>query len=777
MSCTTWLAERNYPKIDCWLALPAAMEFVLRSRADLSWIDPQTKDGRLAMYFWWERRGRWDYPDLEWTLTPDEVKVIDEIERFQLLDEFPVAVTFWFRYCWTSILNLPELKSVTFVNDSHIINTKSKLPIFLMFLMEQRVDLKQNFDIDTINGVLGICEWWLKIGRREYERILWIPKIPSVEEFMSERSGVPGIPAFLMEIFKSRADLSNVFNLNTYIGRHHLKMWWERQGRNDYPALAHLTFCFHYGGNTNVEEILNEQSEFPGIPAVLAELWNERDDLRNSYNLSSYVGRHNFKMWWEQHGKREYPALENINFTITMFEKPSALELINEQSEFEGIPAFLVELRKNRADLLEAFDFSTEAGRSSMIGWWEKHGRLEYSTLSHVGLKIKNGEQNCKFLINRPEAIFHCREKGVNVVGYPRGALGIGEDARLGGLCLEAAAQDYVMVESTHTGPEKLVELPDSQFSCYLKYDTTVFYLPPIEMLRLALEGGKALVNDLSYKIGAWPWELPKWPSTLGGIYQFVDEIWAQSRFVETTYSKCSTVPVNYVPMAVDIPKPTRCLRRELLLPSQDFLFYILFDGNSHLRRKNPLAAVQAFVKAFPKEEGVGLVIKVMNVKENDQDWQKIKELAYLDDRIHLITSMMSRQDIINFMHSCDAYISLHRSEGFGRVIAESMLLGKPVIVTNFSGNLDFCSEKTSYLVDGDLVPLKPGDYPMWEGQYWCDADINLASHKMQDVLQDKDKRNRVAEEGKRFILKHHSIKSVAQKYKARLNAIRLAGA
>jgi glycosyltransferase involved in cell wall biosynthesis len=210
-----------------------------------------------------------------------------------------------------------------------------------------------------------------------------------------------------------------------------------------------------------------------------------------------------------------------------------------------------------------------------------------------------------------------------------------------------------------------------------------------------------------------------------------------------------------------------------LSLPPTDFLFCAVFDGNSWLSRKNPLAAVRAFSQAFTlSERGVGLVVKAMNVKTDDASWQEIQKIAAGDRRIHLINAVFSRQETIDLIHSCDAYISLHRSEGFGRVIAESMLLGKPVVVTNFSGNVDYCDPSTAYMVDGELVPLKSGDYQMAEGQYWCEPEVGIAARHLQDIVQDATKRFHIAQSGQNIIASRYSIESVAQRYKAHFQAL-----
>ena len=162
-----------------------------------------------------------------------------------------------------------------------------------------------------------------------------------------------------------------------------------------------------------------------------------------------------------------------------------------------------------------------------------------------------------------------------------------------------------------------------------------------------------------------------------------------------------------------------------------------------------------------------------MNVRGDDPSWRQVLELAAADERIHIVSERLNRQDTIDFMACCNAYISLHRSEGFGRVIAEAMALGQPVVATNFSGNVDFCDEQTAFLVDGELVPLRPGDYLFHEGQYWCDPDVGIAANQIARVFGDANLRDGIARAGRERIERDHSMAAVARAYARRLDEIR----
>jgi glycosyltransferase involved in cell wall biosynthesis len=305
-------------------------------------------------------------------------------------------------------------------------------------------------------------------------------------------------------------------------------------------------------------------------------------------------------------------------------------------------------------------------------------------------------------------------------------------------------------------------------------YSIDLFCLPPTDVIRLYFEGGKDLLNRKSYKIGAWPWELPFWPLPFKKITNFADEIWAQSEYVFNCFSRLRNIPVYRMPMVVDIGSPKKINRSHLKIKKDAFVFYTMFDGNSRLTRKNPLSTVLAFEVAFKnkRDANVSLVIKAMNTSSNDVEWARIRQIANSDSRITIIDKHLNKNHLINLMATFDAFVSLHRSEGFGRIIAEAMLLGQPVIVSNFSGNIDFCNNNTSYLVDGHLVGIKKNEYPFSDGQYWFEPDINIAAQQMIKTYENLSDTKRISENAKKYIHENYSIQSAAQFYKNRLSLI-----
>jgi glycosyltransferase involved in cell wall biosynthesis len=123
-------------------------------------------------------------------------------------------------------------------------------------------------------------------------------------------------------------------------------------------------------------------------------------------------------------------------------------------------------------------------------------------------------------------------------------------------------------------------------------------------------------------------------------------------------------------------------------------------------------------------------------------------------------------------MKCCDCYVSLHRSEGFGLTMAEAMLLGKPVITTGYSGNMDFTTTETALLVDYKLVPVQPGDYPFSHGEMWAEPNVQQACDYMLDLVKDSTFAKSLAEKGQELIRTSFSTTTMGDRYKKHLSSL-----
>lgn len=327
---------------------------------------------------------------------------------------------------------------------------------------------------------------------------------------------------------------------------------------------------------------------------------------------------------------------------------------------------------------------------------------------------------------------------GINLIGFSHGELGIGEDIRHVATALDLQGIPVCILDFA---PGKNISQAEHSADRYLssepKYGMNIFCLTGIETVRYACERGLSAL-DGRYNIGLWPWELPDWPENCRHAYSFVDELWGISNHTAHAHRHAAPRPVLTMGLPVELGPVGPQDRKHFGLPKDAYLYAFAFDTNSNAKRKHVRGLVHAFRKAFPPgtEPNVGLVLKVSHAETGGRELEKLRALAETDPRIHLIERTVRRPELLALIGNCDCYVSLHRAEGFGRCLAEALLLGKQVIATGFSGNTDFCREPRVALVRHRLVPLGHDDYMWGAGQSWAEPDLDHAASLMRLVRQ-----------------------------------------
>lgn len=263
------------------------------------------------------------------------------------------------------------------------------------------------------------------------------------------------------------------------------------------------------------------------------------------------------------------------------------------------------------------------------------------------------------------------------------------------------------------------------------------------------------------YTIGFFWWELTTLPDLFAARLNLVDEIWVGSDFTRGILAGYTDRPVLVMPPVVE-PIPNAEFRRSSIGVVDDaFVFLFNFDAYSTLARKNPLGVIEAFSRAFgPVEiqERVKLVIKTINLNEGTPEHSAIRTALDRVNGIHLAAEL-SAGDMAALIAGCDAYVSLHRAEGFGFGMAEAMYFGRPVIATAYSGSMDFTREDCACLVGG--WPLRVSDtrsddtiisaYHGSDAQ-WADPNLDQAAAWMRRLVDDAEVRQRIGEAGRRVV-------------------------
>jgi glycosyltransferase involved in cell wall biosynthesis len=256
----------------------------------------------------------------------------------------------------------------------------------------------------------------------------------------------------------------------------------------------------------------------------------------------------------------------------------------------------------------------------------------------------------------------------------------------------------------------------------------------PLAMLRL----GRGLLRGRRI-IGYWAWELPIVPPDWRAGLKFVHEVWVPSRFTAAALDPLLPGRVRVVPHPLAITPPTaEPDRAGFGLPVDAVTVLVSFSMASSFERKNPLAALAAFRAAFGDRADRLLVLKVGYPEHFPADLARLRAAigGARNIRIDIGTLPPGRSRAL--IASADIVLSLHRSEGFGLVPAEAMLLGKPVIATGWSGNMDFMDAECAAPIGYRLIPVcdSRGVYDI-PGAVWAEADLDEAVAQLRRLADD----------------------------------------
>ena len=274
------------------------------------------------------------------------------------------------------------------------------------------------------------------------------------------------------------------------------------------------------------------------------------------------------------------------------------------------------------------------------------------------------------------------------------------------------------------------------------------------------------------YRVASWYWELETIPPEWSQLAHFAEEIWAPTPFVADAMRTTMPLPVFEMLPAVSLGPIEAVSRASLGIAEDNFLFFFMFDMCSEMERKNPLGLIRAFRRAFSPGEKATLLIKTMRSEADAKGWERLQTVAR-ENQVLLLDELMSDARVRGLMASSDCFVSLHRSEGFGLGLAEAMLLGKPVIATNYSGNLAFMNPANSLLVDYELTPIETSGPIYKSGNVWANPSEEHAAQLMRDVFLHRESAFGRAEKARTELSCVLSLQAAGERMKSRLEAIR----
>lgn len=322
---------------------------------------------------------------------------------------------------------------------------------------------------------------------------------------------------------------------------------------------------------------------------------------------------------------------------------------------------------------------------------------------------------------------------GVNILGYIHGQFGLAEAARSYARALieqgvPVALRDIDLGLPNARGEHAL----DAYLDDTMPHAVSIIFVNP-DYLAQALASIPLARGQGRYLIACWFWELERLPDSWLPALELVDEVMVATGFVENAVAHATRKPVTRIPMPLGVLNDSGLQRVDFGLPEDAFVFLTSFDFSSRMERKNPEAVIRAFREAFPAQRrDVRLLVKSSNGHRFPHLLKHLLAIADGDERIIIRDEVIAREHLNALQRCCDAYVSLHRAEGFGLGLAECMAMGKPVIATGWSGNMEFMDADSAGLVDFTLVPVREGEYPAGKGQRWADAQVPMAAAWMR---------------------------------------------
>ena len=424
------------------------------------------------------------------------------------------------------------------------------------------------------------------------------------------------------------------------------------------------------------------------------------------------------------------------------------------------VTRYMAAIHAARPDLQTSFPDYLDADAGAFREWYLMYGRVELHLPEALLGTFSSSEEAP--VVARPS---------INVAGFFRAELGLGEAARLLISAIDASGLPYSTVAYDGTVNRQLhafEERPSGQgvVDINIVCVNADHFVPFLKKMGREFSEGR-------YTIGVWFWEVTEFPREFQEAFGYVDEIWVTSDTAQAAIRKVSPKPVLKFHLPIVSPAINSQLTRSSLGLPDGFCFLFSFDFLSVLERKNPLGVIEAFRRAFAPGEGPTLVCKTINGDQRILELEKLKFAARDRTDIMLLDGYLSPVEKNTLTALCDCYVSLHRAEGFGLTMAEAMALERPVIATAYSGNLEFMNGGNSYLCGYTEAVVGPERQPYPQDALWAEPDVAEAAALMRHVYNHPQEARERGKRAARELRQFHSPKVAARSLAGRIETIR----
>lgn len=155
---------------------------------------------------------------------------------------------------------------------------------------------------------------------------------------------------------------------------------------------------------------------------------------------------------------------------------------------------------------------------------------------------------------------------------------------------------------------------------------------------------------------------------------------------------------------------------------------HLISNGNS--KRKDFSMLLRVFRKIFKDKKNVKLKIKL-------SDCDYLRRPLFLDDKIEFFNYFNSEIDYAAFLGTCDCFVSVSKSEGWGFMQIESLATGKPLIAPLYSGVAEFANLENTFPLrfEEDIA------FAAWGsgGGMWANVEEESLEEQLLNVYDKRD--------------------------------------
>jgi glycosyltransferase involved in cell wall biosynthesis len=366
------------------------------------------------------------------------------------------------------------------------------------------------------------------------------------------------------------------------------------------------------------------------------------------------------------------------------------------------------------------------------------------------------------------------KKLGVNFFGPSETADGIGRAALLNLQCLsdtDFSIEKYVLSRPVALEKTRQLIITDSLVRS-LPYKINYFHFSArwVPHYFAQLSAGAL---DGFHNIGYWVCEVPEIPEQWAKQFRFFDEIWTSSAFCQQAMSRSSNVPILLMPHPIEeFPMTERMKQRRAGVDCGVFTFLSIANVYSDAERKNILFTIRAFLNAFGDRQDVKLIVKTSNLEYDPLLEGKLKSIKEKHRNVEVVPGYVENDVIHGLYSQADAYVSLHRAEGFGLTISDAISRGIPVIATGYSGNADFCDGADTMLVDYALREIGHERLRYRKHDAWAELEMGSATRSFAEMVESYRERLTLADRARTRVQRDFSIRSVSSLMQARLALI-----